>query len=369
MTSSGLEIALAKGAAGETLTRQEALELTADLSPDGLHRLGRAALANRRQRFGDCATYVANIQINPSNICSAGCAFCTYAAAPHDAHAYVLQEDEILAAVAQAEPTEAHIVGGLNTVWPYERNLALVKALRQRFPELHIKAFTAVEIDYFARTAGKTAAQVLCELTAAGMNAMTGGGAEIFAPRLRRRHWPKKIPPARWLAIHHLAHGMGLTTNATMLFGLGERWDERVDHLLALRAAQAQTGGFACLIPLAFQPGRGRIGMPGPAVGEILAVTALARLVLDNIPHIKCYWPMIGLETAAAALSWGGDDLDGTIQQERIAHMAGADTPRGIARHQMEATIRMGGFRPVERDGCFHALKRPAQATPNRGNG
>ena len=352
--------ALGKGANRERLTREEARALAGDVTPDALHALGTAALANRRRRFDDRATYIFNLHINPANICAMGCTFCNYAAGPNAPHAYVLEESEILEKVRRLQPTETHIVGGLNRVWPYERNLALVSELRQQFPDLYIQAYTAVEIDFFARTTGKSDGEVLRELQRAGLDALPGGGAEIFSERLWRLHWRNKIGPADWLRIHRLAHGMRIPTNATMLFGFGETWEERVAHLLRLREVQDETGGFACFIPLAFQPGSGRFVEEGPTPLETLAVLAVSRLVLDNVPHLKSYWPMAGVETAAAGLSWGADDMDGTISEEKIAHLAGARTPVGLARERMIETITTAGFRPVERDGCFN--ERPLGA-------
>jgi aminodeoxyfutalosine synthase len=348
--------ALEKGAKCERLTREEALALAERITPERLHALGRAALANRRMRYGPKATFVFNLQINPANICGARCTFCNYAASKNDPHAYVMSEEEILDKVAQLQPTEAHIVGGLNQVWPYARNLELVRRLRAHYPQLHIKAFTAVEIAYFAMTARKSEAQVLEELKSAGVEALPGGGAEIFSERLWLQHWKNKIGPQEWVRIHQLAHRIGLPTNATMLFGFGDTWAERIEHLLILRQAQDHSQGFACFIPLAFQPGEGRFVTHGPTPLETLAVLAVARLVLDNVPHLKSYWPMSGVETAAAGLSWGADDMDGTISEEKIAHLAGATTPKGLARERMTETIRMAGFEPVERDGHFQSI-------------
>ena len=345
--------AIEKGADCQRLNRDEALALASRMTPERLHDLGAVALENRCNRFSNRATYVFNMQVNPANICAMRCSFCNYAATPQEAHAYVLEEDEIIGKIERLNPTEAHIVGGLNNVWPYERNLELVRALRRRFTDLHIKSFTAVEIDFFARTTGKSEKQILSELLDAGMNAMTGGGAEIFSQRLYLIHWKNKIGPTDWLRIHKLAHSMGIPTNATMLFGFGDTWQERVEHLLILRDAQDETGGFVCFIPLAFQPGADRYISQGPTPMRTLAVMAIARLVLDNIPHLKSYWPMSGLETAAAGLSWGADDMDGTISEEKIAHLAGARTPVGLARAQMIETISLAGFTPVERDGQF----------------
>ena len=353
MTDAALETALAKGAARERISRGEALELARALTPEGVHRLGEAALVNRRARFGDRATYVFNLQINPSNICEGTCRFCRYSARQGDEHAYVLDEQEILGRIAQFEPTEVHIVGGINRVWDFRRSLELIREIRRRYPHIWIKAYTAVEMDWFARCEGVDTGGVLSQFREAGLDAMPGGGAELFSARMRTEHCPDKLDPAAWLDIHKEAHGLGLSTNATMLYGLSETPGERVEHLLALRDAQDATGGFACFIPLAYQPGEDGAWEDGPPPIENLAVIALARLVLDNFPHIKAYWPMIGLETAAAALSWGADDLDGTLGEERIAHAAGARTPGAVTRSRMHETIRLGGFRPVERTGDF----------------
>ena len=353
MTIQIFEQALEAGARGRRLNRSQAFALAETITPDRTHALGHAALENRRQRYGDKATYVFNLQINPANICVAGCTFCDYAASKNDAHAYVLGEEEILAKVEALKPTEAHIVGGLNQVWPYERNLALVQQLRQSFPGLHIKAYTAVEIAYFAKTSRKTEEQILVELKTAGVDALPGGGAEIFSDRLHKLHWKNKVGPSEWIRIHKLAHDLEMQTNATMLFGFSETWEERIEHLLRLRRAQDESPGFACFIPLAFQPGEGRFATHGPSPMEILSVLAISRLILDNIPHLKSYWPMVGLDTGAAGLSWGADDMDGTIVEERIAHLAGASTPKGLARERMVETIEMAGFIPCERDGRF----------------
>ncbi len=350
--------ALEKGAAGERLNVDEAHALVQALSPEHLHALGAAAFENRRNRFGLKATYVFNQHINPSNVCSLACAFCNYGAHPDAPHAYSLDEEEILLSVTALKPSEVHIVGGVNDNWPFERSRQLIQSLRERFPNLFIKAFTAVEVAAFARASRLSIADVLTALTAAGMNAMPGGGAEIFAERLRAKYWRNKISSREWLEIHQQAHEMGIVTNATMLFGIGDRWDERVAHMLTLREWQARSGGFECFIPLPFQPGSGNIRTAGPPVTEILTVLALARLILDNIPHLKAYWPMAGLETAAAGLSWGADDMDGTIKEEKVAHMAGARTPIGLARRKMEETITLGGFKAVERDGWFKTQRQ-----------
>lgn len=354
MTNNLFKSALEKGAGCQRISREEAFALAASITPDNLHLLGRAAFENREKRFGRNATYVFNLQINPANICAMGCTFCNYSASRNAPHAYVMDEDEIFRDIERLNPTEAHIVGGLNQIWPYSRNLELVRSLRSRYQNLHIKAYTAVEIEYFSKTSKLGDKEVLTQLKDAGLDAMTGGGAEIFSDRLYKKHWKNKTSPKDWVRIHGLAHSMGIPSNATMLFGFGDTWEERIEHMLILRDAQDRSGGFSCFIPLAFQPGKESFVEKGPNPLETLSVLAISRLVIDNIPHLKSYWPMIGVETAAAGLSFGADDMDGTISKEKIAHMAGAKTPVGLARDRMIETISQGGFIPVERDGMFN---------------
>jgi aminodeoxyfutalosine synthase len=350
------EQALKKGAANKRLGRDEALALTTLTAPTALHRLGAAARCNRDDRFATRATYVANLTINPSNICEGRCGFCRYSAQEGDDHAYVLDEKTILERVERLEPVEVHIVGGMNDIWDFDRSLALLQAIKGKSSDIHIKAFTAPEIDRFAKRSKNSTTQVLSLLKDAGLDAMPGGGAEVFSKRMRDKYCPSKISSSAWIDIHQQAHQLGISTNATMLYGLDESWEERIDHLIALREAQDQTGGFSCFIPLAYQPEENDPDGTGPTPRLNLMVTAVSRLVLDNFDHIKAYWPMLGLETAAAALSWGADDLDGTLGEERIAHAAGAKTPKSVTRERMVETISLGGYDPVERDGLFNAI-------------
>lgn len=352
-----LDDILAAGKAGQRVAAADALMLGAACnSLDLLHRLGAAARANREARFGRRATFVCNLQINPSNICEGGCRFCCFSTDEDSPDAYVLSEEQILQRIRECAPTEVHIVGGLNRIWGYSRSLELVREVRRRFPDIYVKGFTAVEIDWFARSARRSVDHVLTAFCDAGLNGMPGGGAEVFSRRMRDIYCPGKLTPEGWLQIHREAHRQGLVTNATMLYGCGESWQERVEHLLALRAAQDESRGFACFIPLACQTSGGGGECPGATVAESLCVTALARLILDNFEHIKAYWPMLGLACAAAALSWGADDLDGTLGRERIAHAAGAASPAALCRTEMAATIRIGGYTPVERNGRFEAM-------------
>jgi len=338
----------------ERLDMHEALALFSDDSPLRLFELAGLADALRRERHGRRATFVDNLQINPSNICVRDCAFCGFAAKPGEAHGYVMDEESICASIAENQPHEVHIVGGLNHIWGWQRSLNLIALLRERFPALHIKCYTAVEVHWFARTSKQSIEDVLTALRAAGMNGMTGGGAEMFSERIRQQHFRYKLGADDWLDVHERAHRLGVPSNATMLFGMGETLEERLHHLFRLREVQDCTGGFISFIPLAMQYGEDSDKVISPF--ENLKVIAMSRLVLDNVPHIKAYWPMIGLQTAAAALSWGADDLDGTIGIEKIAHASGAATPKQMARNEMRRLIEMAGFEAVERDGNFRAM-------------
>jgi len=356
MTDKVVLSALAKGAAKERLDREEALSIAKLGTPDDLHLLGEAAFRNRSKRFGENATYVVNQHINPSNICEGECGFCRYSARVGTNEGYVLEQEEILQKLEAAAPTEVHIVGGMNRIWDFAKSLELVRSIRALRPDIHIKAYTAVEIDWFARLEEVSPVRILQLFKDAGLDGLPGGGAELFSARMRKKYCPEKIGPDQWLEIHHQAHNLGIVTNATMLYGIGESSEERVDHLLALRDAQDATGGFSCFIPLAYQAAPGDQAQRQLYPGENLAVIALARLVLDNFDHIKAYWPMIGLETTSAGLSFGADDIDGTVGGERIAHAAGAKTPEEVTRDKMRETIRLGGFVPRERDGRFREI-------------
>jgi aminodeoxyfutalosine synthase len=338
----------------DRLDMDRALDLFADDSPRRLFHLASMADRLRRDYNGARATYVDNLQINPSNICVRDCQFCGFAAKPGEAHGYVLEEEAIYASIAEHSPHEVHIVGGLNYAWGWERSLALIRELRQRFRALHIKCFTAVEMHWFARISRQPLEDVMAALAAAGMDGMPGGGAEMFSERIRQQHFRFKLGAEEWLDVHERAHRLGIPSNATMLFGFGESLEERLQHLFRLRELQDRTGGFVSFIPLAMQYGEGSDKVISPF--ENLKVIAMSRLVLDNFPHIKAYWPMIGLPTAAAALSWGADDLDGTIGIEKVAHASGASTPKQMARDGMRRLIEMAGFEAIERDGNFRAI-------------
>ena len=339
---------------GDRISREIAFDLFKKPTPASLFYIGEAANITRKNRYGLWTTYINNLQINPSNLCVRTCSFCDYAALPGRTGIYSLKENDILENISRTEPNEVHIVGGLNHEWNYQRSLALITEIRRSFPVIHIKAYTAVEIHWFATLEKRPVNEILIELNEAGVNALPGGGAEIFSNRIREKHFKSKIGADDWLAVHEAAHKLGIPSNCTMLYGLGETWKERVSHLFRLRDLQDRTNGFVSFVPLALQFGKDSDQSLSPL--ENLTMIAMSRLILDNIPHIKAYWPMIGTETAATALSYGADDLDGTLGLERIAHASGAKTPTVLAKEEMEKLILMAGFDPVERDGQYQPI-------------
>lgn len=340
--------------------RDEALEYLLRVP---FHELGETAFAQKRARYGDRITFVRNRHINPTNLCEKACRFCAFSARPGDTHAYVLDESQILEDLQDPALREAHIVGGLHPQWDFKRSLGLIHLIRQARPELWIKAFTAVEVAYFAHLEGHDDAErILGALQEAGVDQLPGGGAEVLSERVHQLLCKDKIGPAHWLDIHRLAHRMGLPSNATLLFGHVERDEEIVDHLLKLRALEDEAPGFQAFIPLAYQPGKPGAPTRPVAAPRALRIVALARLVLDNIPHVKAYWPSLHLETAAAALNFGADDLDGTLGYERVMHEAGSGMPRRITREDMARLARDAGQFLEERNGAFELVEADAMA-------
>ena len=327
-----------------------------------LLEMGLHAFEAKSAIHGNRISFIRNIHLNPTNLCVLRCRFCDFAAKPGSPHAYSMTEDEIMEKLSDMTLREAHIVGGLWHTWGFGRSLALVRRIRAARPDLWIKAFTAVEVDYFSRMERLDWATVIREMRDAGVDAMPGGGAEVLSERIHQELYPDKIGPEAWLAVHETAHHLGLPTNATLLFGHIETGAEIVDHLLRLRALQDRTGGFQSFIPLAYQPGQTALTPRLVSVPQCLRVIALARLMLDNFAHIKAYWPALGIETAVAALSFGADDLDGTLERERIMHLAGSNTPERLASERMRQMIFEAGQIPVERDGRFSAAPAPDAA-------
>ena len=333
----------------ERLTREDALDL---FETRDLIRLGRLADQVKRARWGTQAHFVINRQINPSNVCVLSCRFCDFATKRGRPNAYEMTIHEI---VERCNPQlrEVHIVGGLHPDWPWDYYLEMFRAIKAHFPQIQIKAWTAVEIDYFSKKFRLTVEEVLRQFQAVGLAALPGGGAEVFSERVRKALYPFKIGAPRWLEIHQIAHRLGIPTNATLLYGHMETHEERVDHMLKLRALQDETHGFMSFIPLAYQPGKTQVVKRQVGATEDLTTIAIARLLLDNFPHIKAYWVTMGEEIASVALHFGADDIDGTIGEERIMHAADALSPVSLTRDHLVELIRESGCTPVERDALY----------------
>jgi aminodeoxyfutalosine synthase len=345
----------------ERLSEEDALRL---FEAKDLAALGALANHVREARHGDLTFYNKNVHLNATNVCVASCKFCSFAR-PDDKTAsegYTMSLDQAVEHVVSKRSlgvTEVHIVNGLHPDLPWEYYTETLRRLRAAWPELAIKAYTAVELHFFAQRFGKTVEQVLRELIAAGLTTIPGGGAEIFAPRVRRKLCDDKATADEWLEVHRTAHRLGVKSNATMLYGTIETLAERVDHMARLRRLQDETAGFQVFIPLAFHPEHNMIGkaFPKPTGYDGLRTYAVARLFLDNFDHLKAYWVMLGERLAQSALSFGVDDLDGTVLEERIYHMAGARTPQALSEPQLHRLIRTAGRVPAERDSLYRLLK------------
>ena len=321
--------------------------------------LGRLANAMARDRHGDRVYFTVNRQLNPTNVCVLSCKFCDYAKKPGASDAYTMTKEQIVAHV-DPEITEIHIVGGLHNKWRFDDYLDVIRWVKEKKPDLSVKAYTAVEIDFFCRLTKMPAEWVLTELRKAGLDAMPGGGAEVFSERVRREIFHQKIGARRWLEIHEVAHQLGIPSNATLLYGHIETRAERIQHMIDLRDLEARAPGFFAFIPLAFQPGvTGLVRRQASAI-EDLKTIAISRLVFDNVPHVKSYWVMLGQDTAGLGLNFGASDMDGTIGVEKIAHAAQARSPVGMAEEAMVQTIREAGKAPVQRDALYRVIKEYA---------
>ena len=321
--------------------------------------VGSLAHHVRTKLHGKAAYFVVNRHINYSNICVNGCRFCAFSKKSGDPLAFELSEDEILAKIlAQDEGlTEIHIVGGCHPDLPLSFFENLLRKIHDLRPNSLIKAFTAIEIAHFAKTEGISVREVLERLKSAGLRMLPGGGAEVFSKRIQRAALPEKLDGRGWLDVVRQAHELGIKTNATMLYGHMETARERLEHMAALRELQDRTGGFVCFIPLPFQPANNELSYLPPTTGiDDLKTIALSRLMLDNIPHIKAYWVMLTVKLAQVALYYGADDFDGTVVEEKIGHMAGAQSEQGLTRDEIGRIILEAGFEPVERDSFFRRL-------------
>lgn len=344
---------------GQRLDMDDAIALYR--SPD-LLSVGWLANHVRENKHGNITYYNVNRHINPTNVCMAHCRLCAFGRDKNAAGAYTFALEEIYARAEQGVregATEFHIVGGLHPDLPFDYFLELIRGLRQRCPGVHLKAFTMVEVGYFARIAKLSVRDTLLKLKEAGVDSLPGGGAEIFHPRVRKIICDHKVSGTMWLTIARQAHQIGLRSNATMLYGHVETEEERSDHLIKLRELQDQTGGFVAFIPLAFHPeNTGLSHIPKPTGYADLRNIAVARLVLDNFEHIKAYWIMLTPSVAQIALRFGANDLDGTVVEEKIYHDAGAKTSQFTPRAELERLIRAAGRVPVERDTLYRPIDR-----------
>jgi aminodeoxyfutalosine synthase len=339
---------------GERLTLADGLALYK--SPDFLS-IGKMAHFVQQQKSGDAVYFVLNQKIEHTNICVLSCKFCDFAVKKGDVNAYEMTTEDILGKLTP-HIHEVHITGGMPADWEWERYLDIVRSITAKFPNTDVKAFTAVEIDFFHKKFKMPIEEVLRQLQAAGLRTMPGGGAEIFSERVRKLLFPQKIGAKGWFQVHKAAHKLGIPTNSTMLYGHIETLEERLVHMMKLREAQDETGGFLTFIPLAFQPGDTGIKPKNQFTSAIddLRTIAISRLMLDNFPHIKAYWVMLTEEVASVALNFGADDMDGTVGGEKIAHDAGATSPMTMAKDQLIKIIKDAGKIPVERDVFYNPL-------------
>ncbi|HAP36875.1 MAG TPA: aminofutalosine synthase MqnE [Bacteroidetes bacterium] len=339
---------------GQRLSLDDGLTMFAS---NDLISIGKMANAVQQMKSGDAVYYVVNQKIEPTNICVLSCKFCDFAVKQGTPQAYEMTIEEILSKL-NSDVHEVHITGGLHPDWPWEYYVGMVRDIKKAFPQIDVKAFTAVEIDFFHKKFKIPIDEVLRQLYAVGLRTMPGGGAEVFSERVRKLLFNQKIGAKTWFEVHKTAHKMGIPSNATLLYGHIETYAERVTHMTKLREAQDETNGFLSFIPLAFQPGDTGIKPKNDFTSAIedLKTIAISRLMLDNFPHIKAYWVMLTEEVASVALNFGADDMDGTVGGEKIAHDAGATSPMAMAKDKLIKIINDAGKIPVERDVYYNAI-------------
>ncbi len=356
----GLANILEKVSNKERLSLDDGLQL---YRSNDILALGYLANIVRNRKNGDDTFFIYNQHVNYSNICTNLCKFCAFGKEKESDLAYEMSVDEVKEKISQRldEPiTEIHMVGGIHPELPFEYYLEVLQGIKEVRPDVHIQAFTCVEIAHLASLANKSVEKTLEVLMEAGLGSIPGGGAEVFSPRIRQLTCEKKISGTDWLEITKSAHRMGLHTNATMLYGHVETYEERIEHLDALRRVQDETNGFLAFIPLAFHPKNTEMSELSSTTGvDDLKNMAVARLMLDNFPHIKAYWIMLGPKLAQIALSFGADDMDGTVKEEVITHMAGAETDQTIGSSTLIRLIREAGRNPIERDTLYNVINRP----------
>jgi aminodeoxyfutalosine synthase len=362
---------------GKRITPDDAIAL---FNSDDIYALGRLANYVAVSKNGNHAYFIQNRHVNPTNICVNRCKFCAFSRSKGEKGAYELGIKEIIKKLKKGQRirdkeqvishresgirlspsyNEVHIVGGLHPDWSFDYYIELLKTIKKAIPDLHIKAFTAVEIDYFSKISGLSLKNTLISLKAAGLDSMPGGGAEILSGRVRNKICPEKINGKRWLKVMETAHGAGIKTNATMLYGHVEKYKDRVEHMLKLRDLQDKTGGFQAFIPLAFHPMNTKIDGAKYTSGiDDLKTIAVSRLFLDNFQHIKAYWIMLGEKIAQLALMFGADDLDGTIIEEKITRSAGALSGVTLTKGELINLIEKAGKISVERDSFYRPVQQ-----------
>ncbi len=354
-----LEPIVEKVVAGERLTFDDGVVLYRSYD---LLAVGWLANHVREKKHGNVCYYNVNRHLNPTNVCVASCRLCAFGRKQDAPGAYTMAIEEAVETAARGwteAVTEFHIVGGLHPDLPFAYYVDLVRALKKRFPRVHLKAFTMVEVHYLAKISGLSIRDVLLKLKEAGVDSLPGGGAEIFNPRVRKVICDHKTSGQMWINVARAAHEVGLRSNATMLYGHIETEEERVEHLLMLRALQDETGGFVAFIPLAFHPDNTVLSHLPKTCGQLdLKNIAVSRLLLDNFDHIKAYWIMMTPKVAQVALRFGADDLDGTVVEEKIYHDAGATTAQVMRREELVRLIRAAGREPVERDTLYRPVRR-----------
>jgi len=343
---------------GGRLSREEGIAL---YGINDILVLGALARFVKEKKTGNYAYFNVNRHINLTNVCVSRCKFCAFSADKDDAHAYTMTLEEALGRALEAPnlgATELHIVSGLHPDLPFDYYLEIISECKKALPDIHIQAFTAVEIDYFTQLTGLTIREVLEKLKEAGLGSMPGGGAEIFSGRVRGLTCEKKASGEQWLEVMRIAHELGLKSNATMLYGHVETVEERIDHLIKLRELQDETGGFQSFIPLPFHPDNTELaGVKRTTAFDDIKTFTISRLMLDNFDHVKAFWIMLGLKLAQLSLDFGVDDLDGTVVEEKITHSAGAQTEESIEKEELIRLIKDAGRTPVERDTLYNTIR------------
>ena len=336
-----------------------------------LFTLGELANLVRERKNGNVTYYNVNTHLNPTNVCVYRCVFCAFRADLRSPKGYVMSDEQILERAREATArgaTELHVVGGLHHLKPYDWYRNIIRIIHDAYPDLHLKAWTAVEWDWFQRLTKRPLDELMEDMKAAGLGSLPGGGAEIFDPGIRAQICEHKADAGEWLKVHRAAHRAGLRSNATMLYGHLESAEHRIDHLVQLRALQDETGGFQTFIPLAFHPDNTRLShIPKPSGLMDLRTMAVSRLMLDNFPHVKAYWVMLGIKVAQLAQSYGADDLDGTVVHEKIYHEAGSDSPQELTVAELRRLIEEAGREPVERDTLYRRVVREPGKKPTAG--